>query len=222
LYFERHRDDKPSWLIPNAVFSEHFQNVSPARDQWGLGASVPVVLMVSALVPNKRVIEGIRAVAPMKQMHLLVAGDGPLRDQVDQEGRELLGSRFRRVTVPFDGMPSLYRSADMLLHMSQDEPFGNIYIEALAAGLPVVAHDWSSTRWLFEDLALLVDTDDFDQVRGALTLALQRKSPEERAKRLALVNRRFTWNAVAKEYAACIETVVSKATMQLPGNGSPS
>ena len=46
-------------------------------------------------------------------------------------------------------MPGLYRSAEVLLHMSVDEPFGNIYVEALASGLPVVTHDGSSTALPF-------------------------------------------------------------------------
>jgi len=208
VYFDRHKGRRQVWLIPNAVDSVRFRNASPARERWGLAASDQVVLIVSALVSNKRVIEGIRALAPMNEIRLIVAGDGPLRDQVDHEGRRLLGSRFQRVAVPFDRMPALYRSADVLLHMCQDEPFGNTYVEALAAGLPVVAHDWSSTRWLFEDLATLVDTDDLDQVRCGIAEALQHRSSDLIAKRWALVERRFTWRAVATSYAECLTSVV--------------
>jgi glycosyltransferase involved in cell wall biosynthesis len=207
VYFQQHNDGRAIWLIPNGVDLERFRDAAPDRGSWGLAPSSVVVLIVSALVPSKRVIEGIRAVAPMEGIHLLVAGDGPLREQVDFEGQALMGARFRRVTAPFDRMPSLYRSADILLHMSQDEPFGNIYVEALAAGLPVVAHDWASTRWLFEDQALLVDTSDADAVRAALTRATDRKSPEESAQRVALVMRRFTWKSVAQEYARCLESI---------------
>ncbi len=210
VYFEQHHDGRPAWLIPNGVDPERFRHASSARSSWGLQPSDHVVLMVNALVQSKRVVEGIRAVAPMKQIQLIIAGDGPMREQVDSEGRALMGARFRRVTAPFDRMPSLYRSADVLLHMSQDEPFGNIYVEALAAGLPVVAHDWSSTRWLFENQAILVDTGDADKLRAALAAALESRSADEVASRLSLVNQRFTWKAVAKEYARCLKTVVAE------------
>lgn len=211
VYYERHKHGRSVWLVPNGVKPERFQDASPTRSAWGLQPSDLVVLIVSALVPNKRVIEGIRAIAPMKDVQLVIAGDGPLRQQVDSEGQALLGSRFERVTLPFDRMPSLYRSADVLLHMCQDEPSALTYVEALAAGLPVVAHDWSSTRWLFENEAILVDTGDVAKVRAALSLAFERRSPDDSARRISLVNRRFTWKAIAEEYARCLESVVARS-----------
>jgi len=210
VYFDQHKSHRTSWLIPNAVDPQRYESALPSRGELGLKATDLVVLMVSALVPSKYVVEGIRALAPMENIQLLIAGDGPLRDIVDSEGQALFGQRFRRVVVPFDRMPSLYKSADILLHMCPDEPFGNIYVEALAAGLPVVAHDWSSTRWLFEDQAILVDSRDAEEVRSAVKRSLQRKSPEEVASRISLVNRRFTWKAVAAQYARCLELVAPR------------
>lgn len=210
VYFERHKGRYRSWLIPNAVDPGRFQSAASDRAGFGLSDSGPVVVIVAALIPSKRVIEGIRAVAPMEGVQVIVAGDGPLRDQVDAEGKQLLGDRFRRITVPFDRMPALYRSADLLLHMSKDEPFGNIYVEALAAGLPVVTHDWTSTRWLFERQAVLVDTDNPEAVRAGVRLALGLKSAEHAAARLELVQRRFTWRAVADGYAQCLRTLIQR------------
>jgi glycosyltransferase involved in cell wall biosynthesis len=208
VYFEQHNDGRSVWLIPNAVNPHLFQCAVPDRPSFGLPASGTVVLMVSALIPSKRVIEGIRALASLDDVHLLVAGDGPLREQVDAEGRALMGDRFRRITLGYQRMPALYRSADVLLHMSMDEPFGNIYVEALAAGLPVVAHDWSSTRWLFENQAVLVDTGQPERVRAGVQRALQQRTEEAAASRLSLVERRFTWKAVAEQYARCLRSVV--------------
>jgi len=208
VYFDLHKKRGRTWLIPNAVDPARFQEALPDRQGLGLLQSSVVILMVSALVASKRVLEGIRAVAPMDDIHLLVAGDGPLRDQVESEGRKLLGSRFSRITLPFERMPAVYRSANVLLHMSRDEPFGNVYVEALAAGLPVVTHDWASTRWLFENEAVLVDTNDSAAVRTGLRQALGRSSPGDVANRLSLVNRRFTWRAVADAYAECLQATL--------------
>ncbi len=205
---ERNKDRYKSWLIPNAVDLSRFEGVPPDRAEFGMPTSGKVVIMVSALIGSKRVLEGVRAVAAMEDVHLMVVGDGPLREQVDAEGKQLMGTRFRRTTIPFDRMPTLYRSADALLHMSKDEPFGNIYVEALAAGTPVVTHDWTSTRWLFERHAELVDTDNPEAVRAGIRKAIEENSPVAAAGRLELVQRRFTWRAVADGYAQCLRTLL--------------
>jgi glycosyltransferase involved in cell wall biosynthesis len=97
-------------------------------------------------------------------------------------------------------MPDLYRSADVLVHMSQDEPFGNIYIEALATGLPIVAHDRPVTRWIVEEHAELVDTNDSRLVTNALLRAIDTNGADRTAARRAAAVRRFSWESVAHAY----------------------
>lgn len=200
-YYERHKDAYPCALIPNGVDTARFSPVgSSLRGELGLPVGAPVVLIVSALIPSKRVVEGVRATAALPSVHLVVAGDGEQRAEVDSVGRELLADRYRRLTLPRERMPELYRAADVLLHMSQDEPFGNIYIEALATGLPVVAHETAVTRWILEDQAYLVDTGDVGAVTAALARAVGGKSPERTAVRRALAESRFSWQSVAGQY----------------------
>src|SRR4029077_19427559 len=123
---------------------------------FGLPEKGVIVLMVSALVESKRVLEGMRVVARIPDAMLVVAGDGPLRDQFDALGNELMPGRFRRLLLPSEQMPDLYRSADAFLHPTLHESFGNVYVEAMAVGLPVVAHDYEVTRWIFGDHPNLV------------------------------------------------------------------
>src|SRR5207302_1500062 len=125
-------------------------------------------LMVSALIPSKRVLEGIRAAANVPDLHLMIAGDGELRQEVTALGNQLMPGRFHNGTFPRSRMPDLYRCADVFLHMSQDEPSANAYLEALATGLPVVAHDWEVVRWTMDGLGELVNTSNVPTVTAAL------------------------------------------------------
>src|SRR5207248_1686142 len=109
----------------------------------------------------------------------------------------LLGNRFHRLTLARERMPELYRAVDALLHMSRDEPFGNIYIEALATGLPMVAHRTAVTQWILEDQATLIDTSDLSAVGEALKGAIVARSPQQTASRRTLAESRFSWDAVA-------------------------
>lgn len=210
-YFQRNGGRYPSRLIPNGVDPEIFSPARGERARFGLPDDAPVALMVSALIPSKRVLEGIRCAAKIPGLHLIIAGDGELREPVQSLGRELLGGRFRNITLPRQQMPDLYRSADVFLHMSQDEPFGNVYIEALASGLPIVAHDWPATRWMLEDAAVLVDTSDESAVAKAIGHALDLKTPEQVESRRELVQRRFSWSSIARDYCDFFETVAARA-----------
>jgi glycosyltransferase involved in cell wall biosynthesis len=197
-YLDAHGSGWPSRLIGNGVDVARFQPGPAERARLGLAPGVPLVLMVAALIPEKRVLDGIRCVARAEGAHLVVAGDGPLRDDVDRLGGELLGARYRRVSLAQEDMPALYRAADAFLHMSVDEPYGNVYLEALATGLPVVAHDRRVSRWILEEEAEYADAREPASVAAALARALARPGP--RAGAVALARRRHSWAAVARQY----------------------
>jgi glycosyltransferase involved in cell wall biosynthesis len=198
-FFERNKKRWPSRLIPNGIDLDRFRPGTPDRSQFGLQDGSLVVLMVSALMPSKRVTDGIEAVSRIPGAHLVVAGDGPLRDEVDQLARNLLDGRFSRLTVPSSEMPALYRCADVFLHLSKEESFGNVFLEALACGLPVVAHDTSRVRWIVGSEEYLVDTSNLSAVSDAISTAYDSRSIERTSKRYAAAAR-FSWDRVASMY----------------------
>ncbi len=215
-YFARNCDRWPARLIPNGVDPRRFTPGPRQRALFNLPEDVPVVLMVSALDRTKRVVEGVEAAALVPNVHVVVAGDGALRREVEDTGRRLLGARFQRLTVPRQQMPELYRCADAMLHMSQVEPSANAYIEALATGLPIVTHDRDVTRWTFEDQALLVDTGDPRKVAAALQHALTQNQAEQQQARRALAQRRFAWSSIARAYADFIGDILAGRAVAAP------
>jgi len=174
-YHERHRSRYRTALIPNGVDPTVFHPAPLAGETRDprIPVGMKVVLMVSAMIASKRVADGVRAVAGAPDAFLVIAGDGPEREEVRQlaaalmPGRHLLLGSVHRAT-----MPALYRQADAFLHMSQDEPFGIVYLEAAASGLPVVAHDAPVPRWILGNCALLANTSNTEGVTVALRLAL--------------------------------------------------
>jgi glycosyltransferase involved in cell wall biosynthesis len=199
LYYERNRVRWHSTLIPNGVDPARFRPGPPRRAELGLPAERSLVLMVSALEPGKRVIEAMRAVAGVPDAYLVVAGDGPLRDEVDRLAAELLPGRFRRATFRHEQMPDLYRSADLFLHTKIRESFGNVYIEALSCGVPVLAHDDEVTRWILGEHALLVDTTSQEALTAAIATALKTRRLDEAAAEWA--HARYSWEVVAGQYS---------------------
>jgi glycosyltransferase involved in cell wall biosynthesis len=119
--------------------------------------------------------------------------------------------RFHPITLPFDRMPALYRSGDVFLHTTLAESFGNVYIEALASGLPVVAHDGPVTRWIVGDSDLLVDTERHEVLVDALARALRSTTAGADHVRPVGLDR-FSWDRVVDEYERFLHEVLASRT----------
>ena len=205
-YYKANKDRWPCALIPNGIDLARFQQGPAERKLLDLPDDRPIVLMVSALSPSKRVLEGIEAVSRVPDCHMVVAGDGPLREEVGAHARALLPGRFTGITVSPDEMPAVYRSASLFLHMSLDEAFGNVFLEAMACGLPVVAHDLPRYRWIMGDVERFVDSLKIDDVAAAIVEGLKEQTPQIRI-RNANVDR-FNWPRLADQYRAFFSTIL--------------
>lgn len=182
--------DVTNWrVIPHFVDPTRFVPAeSPAalrRQLLGgaVPADAPLVLAVGDLAgrSHKRLDWVVREVAAVPAAHLLVAGQAATADVAAFEriSRPLLGNRLHlKTNVPPSEMPALYPAADVFAHAALREPFGLVFLEAMACGLPVVAHQFPVTRWIVGDAGEIVDMESV----GALTAVLRRwqAQPAER------------------------------------------
>jgi len=209
-FYRRNRDRWLCKLIPNGVDFDRFSPGLGEREEFGLPKDRRIVLMVSALIPTKRVEVGIAAVARVPNAHLVVAGDGPLRETIAATAAELLPGRFTRVSVAPMKMPQLYRSADAFLHLSKDEPSSLAFLEAMACGLPVVAHESPQLRWIAGDDEYLLDTDDTEAVSGQLEAALGRRSFDRERRRGKI--EAFSWRSIAERYRGFFQEILTSSS----------
>lgn len=198
-YLDRNRTRYRCALIPNGVDLTRFSPGAATRERFGFDPSRPVVLMVSALIMSKHVDVAIDAVGAIPDAVLAVAGDGPLRSELAARAEEKLAGRYRQMRVSHDDMPDLYRSADVFLHLSKDESFGNVFVEALAVGVPIVAYDLPRTRWIVGDCALLADPAEPQDLVTQLKAALgaDDKRRDEAVRRAGS----FGWPRIAAQYS---------------------
>lgn len=207
-YYERNQLRWPCALIPNGIDVNRFQPGDGDRRKFGLPEDQVVILMVSALIPSKRVGEGIMAVSKLPGAYLVVAGDGPLRDDIRKLADDLLPDRFTRLTVAGDEMPLLYQSADVFLHLSKEESFGNVFIEAMACGLPIVGHDTPRLRWIVGNAEYLVNSEDIEAVAAKLKEAQTDTKAQQIAR--AKMSAEFSWSKIARAYRTFFESVIAK------------
>lgn len=205
-YYDANKERWPCALIPNGVETARFRPGETDPELFGLPRGRKIVLMVSAMIESKRVDAAIDAVARVPDVHLVVAGDGPMRVAIVAKAKQLLPGRFSCLTLPATQMPDLYRSAHVFLHMSFHESFGNVFLEALASGLPVIGHDTPRLRWILGDNGDLVDTANLDLVAASIARAA-REGPEQRDMRHA-ASLRYDWSQIALQYEAFLTRVV--------------
>ena len=208
-FYERNKARWRCRMIPNGVDCTRFQPGMPQRQEFGIPEDRLVVLMVSALIPSKRVEAGIQAVSQLPDAHLVVAGDGPLRDACNELAAHLMPGRFTRLSLTPDRMPALYQSADVFLHLSKEESFGNVFVEAMASGLPIVGHDSPRLRWIVGDDEFLLDTEDPAAV--ARQVALARQVPPSQRPVRAKKATRFSWSKIGESYREFLQEVVEQA-----------
>lgn len=106
-----------------------------------------------------------------REWRLDVVGDGPLREDLSERLGALSGAGAAELHgyVPIDGgLLELYRSADVLLHVSWTEGVPQVLFEAFAAGLPVVATDVGGVREAVGEAALLIPPGDADAAVAAV------------------------------------------------------
>jgi glycosyltransferase involved in cell wall biosynthesis len=135
--------DKKIELIPNAVdttfFSPDCENLLETK--WGMSA--PVVLFVGRLVAEKGVEFLIQAfhevVKKIPDAKLVIVGGGPKENELKSLQRRLQTKNvFFVERVENRLMPNIYVGCNVLVVPSLREPFGNVVLEAMASGRPVI------------------------------------------------------------------------------------
>ncbi|HEV8586851.1 MAG TPA: glycosyltransferase [Methylomirabilota bacterium] len=136
------------------------------RAALGVGPDTSLVVSVGRLVPQKAYEVAIDVAARLAEasadVRLFVAGDGPLRAELARAiGARGLGGVMRLLGERRD-VPDLLGAADVYLSTSRAEGQSNAVMEAMAAGLPVVATAVGGTPELVRDGAtgLLFDPGD--------------------------------------------------------------
>jgi glycosyltransferase involved in cell wall biosynthesis len=113
------------------------------RGALGVPADAFVVLFAGKLEPKKRPLDLVRAAHAMTDRpHLLVAGSGPLEEEMRAAAGQLGVGLTLRGFVNQSQMPGMYAAADCLaLPSDARETWGLVVNEALASGLPCVMSD---------------------------------------------------------------------------------
>jgi len=167
------------------------------RRKWGVKPDTPVVIHVGRMAAEKnydllfRTYAAMRAANP--DLRFVLAGEGPLRARLQREHPDCIFAGF----FSREEIGRYYASADIYIHASVTETFGNVLTEAMASGLAVAGFDYAAARQFvqhghnglavplgdepaFIEAAVLLGTDEFlrAQLRLAARAAVEAQSWE--------------------------------------------
>ena len=165
-----------------------FIDVAPYQQAAPVAASDPPVLLTVAMMRSRDKLDSYRVLADAlarlrdRPWRALLVGDGPARPEVER----LMAPFGERVhfagAVPHADLPAIYASADLYLWPAINEAYGITFLEAQAAGLPVVAGYSGGVAAVVADgvSGLLTPIGDPCAFAGAVAALLA--APAERAR----------------------------------------
>ena len=208
-------------LIPYVVDNDWWKAQSTKVDRnavrasWGVGPDTAVVLFCAKLQPWKRPLDLVHAFAraDVANSLLLLAGDGPLKEELRVETARLgISDRVRFLGfVNQTQLPALYTAADVMVLPSEYDAFGVVVNEAILCGCPVIA---SNSVGAGRDLIAPIDPSfifpcgDVDTLSALLRRILSDRSYLAKFQ-IAAGERIKTWSP--QEYIAATVEAVERA-----------
>ncbi len=175
-------------VVGNGVDTALFHPVerAAARARYGLQGHARVLISVGGLVERKgmhRVIDCLPALlARMPDLHYLIVGgaspEGDLRAELEAQTARLgLAGRVHFLgALPPDELKWPLSAADVFVLATRNEGWANVFLEAMACGLPVVTTDVGGNREVVchDDLGTVVPFGDAAALQQALERALEK------------------------------------------------
>jgi glycosyltransferase involved in cell wall biosynthesis len=193
------------------------------RGRLGLPADRPVVTSVAALNRHhKRLDYVIAEIARMPEPRpflLLVGQPEPETDALRALARELLGDDGHSIrTVPRSEVDDLLRASDLFVLASLAEGLPRALVEAMAHGLPCLAHDYSVARYALGEHGLLADLTQPGALAGLVQEALSGSGAgaDGEARRRSVYDR-FSWDRLKPRYVDMLAGAVGGAPFGWPG-----
>ena len=204
-------------IIPNAIDAAEFRAGASQRDfrhEFNVPDDKLLAVLVGRLVPEKGVAQLVEAGRLLHEQgspcSILIAGDGPLRDELE---------RTATPNVTFVGpldkpdVAQVLLQADVMCLPSRSEGFGAVLLEAAACGTPSISTQVGVAPDLIQNEeygTLLADASPSSISEALNRYAFDRKAARDHGRNVQrFVERRYTWHATAavieQIFAACTQ-----------------
>lgn len=227
-YIEYFKTGKPlfpiSCAVDNDFYRLEYQKLAPERDkiraELQINPDETVLIFPARLIPRKdpellvTALAHLRSTDPQLKFKILFVGDGPLRNELEQQ------CRTASVPAVFTGfatpavMPRMMCAADIYVILSHEDHSPKALNEAMNFNLPVISSDAVGTVPDLvhpEENGFVIETGNCAQLEEALRqLGNNQKLRAEMGKRSVETVSQFTFNRNAREIKAVINHITNK------------
>jgi glycosyltransferase involved in cell wall biosynthesis len=209
-------------VIPNAVDTGHFMQKYSAADISTVEETLrkksgEIFLVTTSRLVHKNAIDDVIRALPLMPSNVtfLIYGIGPDEEKLRTLADELgVSDRTRFMgQIGHADMPLMLASCDIFTRPSRSEGMGNSFVEAMAAGLPVIATQEGGIADFLSDKSRnpdkettgwAVDADSPEQIAAAVKDILSNPEKVARVRDTArtLVSERYDWDTVTDDMQA--------------------
>ncbi len=194
----------------NATLYDPARRSESLRTGWGLQADSFTLVHVGRLAAEKNLELLIKAYERLKakdpKVRLLLVGDGPEKSAVQSRVPDAIFAGMQTG----EALAVHYASADLFAFPSKTETFGNVTLEAMASGLPVVAFDYAAAaQYVTTQSGYLADLGrDEDFIRGCMNMHALFSQDGKAFAAMGLSSRtraeRESWPTVVKQFESLL------------------
>jgi glycosyltransferase involved in cell wall biosynthesis len=186
------------------------------RSVTGIPEDVVLMVSVANLIPYKDYFSVLKALKALKnkgyRFYYLILGEGPLYEDIMLMVRRYgLGSSVR-IVGNVENVDVYLKVSDIFIHSSRGEGCSNAILEAMAAGLPIVASDTGGTREIVSsEHAMLFQYKNHEQLAGFLAYLMDHP---QHCRKMGVYSRQkavrdFAIAAMMSRYYSILESVIS-------------
>ena len=202
-------------VIGNALAPELFAPRSPLVPRFPGRVRVGMIARMNS--PYKNHLGFLRAAAKihsrLPNAEFLLAGDGPLRPELESEAQALGISKLVSFVGDQRDIPAVLASLDLTMVPSDSESLSNAILESMAAGIPVVATRVGGNPELVSpERGMLIPPADVDALAEAALRLLEDKAEREQMGSNArqFVSANFSAQSVSRQYHELYDLLLSQ------------
>lgn len=171
-------------------------------------------ISVANLVPYKdyfSILEALKDLDIEKvDFHYLILGDGSLRLEIEETIKQYGLNENITLLGNVENVHEYLQMSDIFIHSSKGEGCSNAVLEAMAAGLPIVASNTGGTSEIvYESNGLLFEYENVEQLKKGLLSFIneEQKRTEAEHNSLSLIKEKFTIERMMKDYYSFLNEI---------------